>query len=129
MTLVPGRPATVAGLRVTPATVLSVRAVIMEEVARLKLSMYQFQRDHQNGTMPQLGTDPVSAEAAAGFTETTQHLLAICRSDIDRLAHIGADLAQVARAYGITEQQITQSFDSAGVTYQRTPIPPSGDPR
>jgi len=105
----------VAGLRVTPETVLGVRAVIMEEVTLLRLSVRNFRRGH--GQMPSLGGDPVSPYAARGFNEVTEQLLAQCEKHIQGLQAIGDELAAAAKAYGMTEMEITDSFDPNAVQY------------
>jgi hypothetical protein len=115
---------TVAGLRVTPETVLGVAQVVMEEVNRLRQSMWRFQFAHQG--MPELGSDPVSNVAAPLFTEATSRLVRRCQSSIEELAKVGEDLAQVARAYGKSEGEIKATFDAATKSaYIAAPVPPS----
>jgi hypothetical protein len=111
------------GLQVTPANVLGVYAVIMDEVTRLQASVQRFQNDHVEG-MPLLGADPVSPHASRGFNEFTRELLAKCQTDIDDLRRIGDALAEAARAYGKTEEQVKAAFDVKDVPYQASPVPP-----
>jgi hypothetical protein len=108
------------GLQVNVTNVLGIRAVIMDEVARLNTSLRRFREDHSAG-MPVLGGDPVSPYAAQGFTEVTNQMLASCQADINELAQLGESLAQAARSYGLTEQQITDSLTSTQI-----PAPPPG---
>lgn len=99
------------GLQVTPANVLGVYAVIMQEATRLQASMQRFQKDYGQG-MPLLGADPISPYASRGFTELTEQLLAKCQNDIDDLQRLGDGLAEVARAYGHTEEEVMAAFDA-----------------
>jgi hypothetical protein len=99
------------GLQVTPANVLGVYAVIMDEVTRLQASVQRFQKDYGQG-MPLLGADPVSPYASRGFTELTSQLLVKCQTDIDDLQRVGDSLAEAARAYGKTEEEVKAAFDA-----------------
>jgi len=109
------------GLQVTPANVLGVYGVIMEEVTQLTASVQAFQTGNLEG-MPDLGSDPVSRPAARGFNETTSQLLAKCRADIDDLRSLGSGLAEAARAYGKTEEQVKAAFDPRNFHYQPEPV-------
>ncbi|HTF46577.1 MAG TPA: hypothetical protein VK735_03920, partial [Pseudonocardia sp.] len=93
------------GMQVTPANVLGIYAVIMEEVTRLQSSVLLFKADHGEG-MPKLGGDLVSQPAALGFTEATTQLLAKCQADLRDLNRAADVLADAARAYGKTEEQV-----------------------
>lgn len=115
------------GMRITPANVLGIYNVIMEEAQRLRLSVQRFQRQHKDG-MPLLGGDPVSPYAKQGFDNATNQLLARCQSQIDELARVGEELAKAARAYQKSETEITAAFDPRKVTYQPSPIPPAHQP-
>jgi hypothetical protein len=97
------------GLQVTPANVLGIYAVIMEEVSRLSASMQMFTLDHGEG-MPSLGEDLVSRPAARGFTEATRRLLVKCETDIRDLNRVGDGLVEAARAYGKAEEHIQAVF-------------------
>jgi hypothetical protein len=110
------------GMQVTPANVLGVYGVIMEEMTRLSNSVLRFQADHGQG-MPLLGSDPVSQPAARGFTATTAQLLVQCQVDIDGLSRFGSGLADAARAYGKSEEQIKAAFNPSLFYYQPAPIP------
>src|SRR5882757_5104962 len=72
------------GMQVTPANVLAIYAVIMEEVSRLQVSIRAFQTAYFEG-MPQLGDDLVSPYAARGFTQATNQLVSKCQTAIDDL--------------------------------------------
>ncbi|MDT7565614.1 MAG: hypothetical protein QOG76_4238, partial [Pseudonocardiales bacterium] len=93
------------GMQVTPANVLGVYGVIMEEVDRLTTSVHTFRDTNMQG-MPSLGGDPVSPHAARGFNDASTALLVKCQADIDALMRIGDGLADAARAYGKSEEQI-----------------------
>jgi hypothetical protein len=100
------------GMQVTPANVLGVYGVIMEEMTRLQSSIQRFKADHGVG-MPLLGGDLVSPPAARGFTGATSQLITKCQADIDDLSRVGNGLAGAARAYGKTEDQIKAAFNPA----------------
>jgi hypothetical protein len=111
------------GLQVTPANVLGVYAVIMQEVARLEASVQRFQNDYGQG-MPLLGGDPVSLHASRGFTEVTNQLLGNCQTDIDDLQRLGDGLVEAARAYGKTEEQIRNALNAVNFHYRPASLPP-----
>jgi sugar phosphate isomerase/epimerase len=112
------------GMRVTPANVLGIYNVIMEEAQRLRLSVRKFQHDHFDG-MPLLGGDLVSPYAKRGFDDATNQLLARCRSQIDEMARVGEELAKAARTYQKSEAEIAAAFDPRKVEYKPSPIPPA----
>jgi len=85
-------------MQVTPANVLGIYAVIMEEMTRLSASVQMFTLDHGEG-MPPLGGDLVSLPAARGFTDATRRLLAKCETDIRDLNRVADGLVEAARAY------------------------------
>jgi hypothetical protein len=111
------------GMQVTPANVLGVYGVIMEEMTRLQSSVQMFRASHFVG-MPSLGSDPVSLPAAQGFSEATNHLLIKCQADIADLRRVSAGLAAAARAYGKTEEQVKAAFDPGRFHYQPSPVRP-----
>jgi hypothetical protein len=108
------------GMQVTPANVLGIYSVVMEEAMRLQSSTQMFKIDHGEG-MPLLGGDLVSRPAARGFSEATIQLLAKCQCAVDDLKRVGSGLADAARSYGNTEEQVTAAFDPGAFQYQ----PPS----
>src|SRR5882757_3105248 len=110
------------GMQVTPANVLGVYGVIMEEMTRLQGSVQRFKADHLEG-MPLLGGDLVSPPAARGFTEATSQLVTRCQTDIDDLNRVANGLAEAARAYGKTEAQVKAAFDSNQFQYEPSPVP------
>jgi hypothetical protein len=107
-------------LQVTPANVLGVYGVVMEEVQRLRISVQTFKSQFQS--MPSLGRDPVSPHAAQGFTEATNQLLTKCQASITDLSDVADGLAAAARAYGKTETQIHNAFDPGNVGYPPTSL-------
>jgi hypothetical protein len=98
------------GMQVTPANVLGIYAVIMEEVTRLQTATQMFKVDRLDG-MPSLGADLVSPLAARGFNAATKELLARCQSGVDDLKRVCEGLTEAARAYGKTEEQVKAAFD------------------
>jgi len=98
------------GMQVTPANVLGIYAVIMQEVSRLQMSLQLFQADHGDG-MPRLGADLVSVPAARGFTGATSQLLAKCQADVNDLNQVANGLANAARSYGKTEEDVKSAFE------------------
>jgi hypothetical protein len=115
------------GMHVTPANVLGVYGVIMEEMTRLQGSVQRFKADHLEG-MPLLGGDLVSPPAARGFTEATSQLVTRCQTDIDDLNRVANGLAEAARAYGKTEEEVKAAFDPRQFQYEPSPthdLPPS----
>jgi len=102
-------------LQVTPANVLGVYGVVMDEVQRLRISVQSFKSQFQS--MPSLGHDPVSPHAAQGFTDATSQLLTKCQASIAELTDVADGLAAAARAYGKTETQIHKAFDPSKVHY------------
>jgi hypothetical protein len=105
------------GMQVTPANVLGVYGVVMEEAMRLQSSTQMFRIDHGEG-MPVLGGDLVSRPAARGFSEATSQLLAECQGAVDDLRRVGSELANAARAYGKTEEQVSAAFNPGAFQYQ-----------
>ncbi|MDQ2708885.1 MAG: hypothetical protein M3Z25_15150 [Actinomycetota bacterium] len=117
------------GLTVTPANVLTIRKVIMTEAEELEFARDEFMRKWPDG-MPVLGGDPVSPYAAQGFTECTNVYLDQCKARIDELRELGGHLADAARDYGRTEDEIKASFRN-GMRHAASPLvhpaaPPSG---
>jgi hypothetical protein len=108
------------GFTVTPENVLDAYAVIAEEATRLNLSVRFFQRAVGEG-MPLCGGDPVSADASRGFTHLAGKLAELCRKDVNELVEVADSLARVARAYGISEEQIAGAFNRDGYRYQPAP--------
>jgi hypothetical protein len=108
------------GMQVTPANVLGIYSVVMEEMTRLQGSVQRFKADHLEG-MPLLGGDLVSPPAARGFTEATSRLVAKCQSEIDDLNRVADGLAHAARSYGKTEVQLTAAFDASAFQFQPSP--------
>lgn len=112
------------GMRVTPANVLGIYNVIMEEAQRLRLSVRRFRNLYPDG-MAILGGDLVSPYAKRGFDNATNQLLVRCQSQIDELARVGEELAKAARAYQKSEAEITAAFDARKVEYKPSPVPPA----
>lgn len=94
-------------LQVDRGTVLQARAVLLGEAQRLRDAI----RLHGTGaTVGRCGGDPVSADAAAAFTERIAKLLQVCDEYVHGLERAGGELGRVARDYGYTEDEIAASF-------------------
>jgi hypothetical protein len=114
------------GMQVTPENVLAVRAVLMEEATELEVLL---KRELFGFRVEELGGDPVSKYAAAGFNELNERYLAQCTEYVETLKRAGAHLAATARAYGIAESEIEASFKE-GQMHPPEPVsaPPPGSP-
>jgi hypothetical protein len=112
------------GMQVTPENVLGVYGVLREEVLRLQTSVRRFLMTYGEG-MPLLGGDPVSPHAAKGFTEATTQLVTKCQGQIAELKSVAKAVADAARAYGKSEQEIAAAFDTDKFMYTPTSVPPS----
>lgn len=111
------------GMQVTPANVLGIYSVVMEEAMRLQSSVQTFRTGYGLGMAP-LGEDPVSPHAAQGFTEASGQLVAKCLSAVDDLKQVGECLAEAARAYGINEREVATAFNLKQVMYDPAPVAP-----
>ena len=112
------------GMQVTPETVLGIYAAIASQVARLRASVARFKASYGDG-MPVLGNGhPVSPYFSRSFNDSTDKLVALCESDIDDLDQVAQGLADAARAYGRTEQDITAAFDPSKYKYVPAPTLP-----
>jgi hypothetical protein len=118
------------GFVVTPENVLDAYAVIAEEATRLSLSLHFFRLGLGDG-MPRCGGDPVSADAACGFTQVAGELAELCYDDVNKLLESADKLAKTAREYGKSDEQISAVFNRAEYRYEPSPAPPSagGMPR
>ena len=112
------------GLQVTPENVLVVYKAIAQEAARLNMSLQMFKQNHPDG-MPSLGGDPVSNDAARGFTNATNQLMKTCQADVDDLKRVADGLQVAARSYGNSEEQITAAFNPKNFHYVPAPVPAS----
>ncbi|MGQ0482493.1 MAG: PE domain-containing protein [Pseudonocardia sp.] len=114
------------GMQVTPENVLAVRAVLMEEATELRQLL---RRELHGFRVEELGGDPVSKYAAAGFNELNERYLAQCTEYINTLERAGKHLEATARSYGIAESEIATSFKK-GQTHPPEPVsaPPPGPP-
>lgn len=108
-------------LQVTPANVLQVRAAILTEAERLQDSI---NNERSNVRVGECGGDPVSKEAAVAFNERITDLITQCDAYVAELFNSGAALADIARSYGTTEEQIAASFRGP-VTQSDQPVSPS----
>jgi hypothetical protein len=112
-------------MQVTPETVLGVYGVVAEEVTRLRTSVQRFQIVYGQAGVPPLGGDPVSPYASKGFNTATAQLVTKCNSAVADLKTVADGLAEAARAYGKTEDQIKAAFDPGLYHYKQAPVTPS----
>lgn len=115
------------GFEVTPDNVLGAYAALKEEAERLRLSVRKFQ--YAAMKMRPCGGDPVSGDAATGFSEACGLLAQRCNASVASLDSRADELAKTARSYGMTEEQITGAFDKKNYLYQPSPILQSGAQR
>lgn len=120
--------------QVNPENVLAVRKVILDEVLRLQgvIDRYDKQSSwtatgpnaHANSSMCTPGAgfhvgrcsmDPISGPAAISFNRKIDAIVDNCKSYIRDLNAAGQKLAEVARAYAISEEQIESSFRSVSL--------------
>jgi hypothetical protein len=104
------------GFAVTPDNMLDAYAVIAEEATRLRKSLSHFRRA-LGGGMPRCGGDPVSADASTGFTAAALNLAELCQREVEKLQASADALADAARKYRKSEEEIRTSFDTAKCTY------------
>jgi hypothetical protein len=99
-------------MQVTSGNVLAVRDTLLAKAADLDAGL----RQHWNAatTMPQLGGDPVSADASVAFPVRTRALLAYCQTYVGRLRDAAHALDATARAYGLTEEDIANTSHAVG---------------
>ena len=94
-------------MQVDRDTVLQARKVILDEALRLRIQT-------QSGTfldhVGRCGGDPVSEDASIAFTHRIGVLIGSCLRHAEDLESAAATLADVARRYGFTEDEITASF-------------------
>lgn len=97
-------------MNVTPENVLQARAVVLAEAEDLR----RFVRDRFGDSVKVVGLcggDPISREAQILFAQKIREsVIRPTMQYVERLEEIGDQLAATARAYGFTEQQITDSF-------------------
>ncbi|GAY11085.1 PE domain-containing protein [Pseudonocardia sp. N23] len=101
-----GLTASVEGMQINRDNVLQVRAVIIGEVKRLQETL----RWSRLLKADRCGGDPVSADAAAAFTERAQALIDYFFLYVDDLQRIADSLKDSATAYGFTDLQIADSL-------------------
>ena len=96
-------------LQVDRDTVLQARAALLGEAQRLKDEIGFRTVDMQVG---ECGRDPVSSDAAPAFNERIAVLIQNCQQYTEDLEAAAGSLSNIARQYGFTESEISQSFGS-----------------
>jgi uncharacterized protein YukE len=99
---------TVGAMQVTPANVLHIRNALLAE-SRLLTEKVAAARLQTEVRKP--GQDPVSQTAAQGFNEKINSLMTQCHAYVSALTEAAGNLEQMAKSYGHTEQQISDSFE------------------
>ena len=94
-------------LRVTPENVLLIGNALQAEAILLGEKIY---RAMGETVVREPGRDPVSVDAVPRFNAKITNLLTECQVYVNALAEAAAQMAQTARRYGHTEQEITDSF-------------------
>jgi uncharacterized protein YukE len=94
-------------MQVTPANVLHIRNALLAE-SQLLARQVSLARLHAEVGKP--GQDPVSETAAGGFNDKIKSLVNQCQAYVDALATSAVELEQMAKTYGHTEKQISDSF-------------------
>jgi hypothetical protein len=104
---VPARFAeTAATMSVDRDNVMQVCAVVVGEVRRLQ----QVLDDNDWARMGRCGGDPVSGDAEVAFNERAVALFADFRRDVNDLQALAVSIADAARAYGTSEEEIAAVF-------------------
>lgn len=85
--------------------VLQVRNLVLDEYDRLDRYLAAEINSSAYETY-RYGDDPVSKDAAIAFPQRFGLLVASCRKQLEHLARMGEALAEAARQYGYTEDQI-----------------------
>lgn len=115
--------------QVTPENVLGVRRVLLEEVERLRDEIKRNDLPSDYATAPEptagrMGTpgsgfyigrcsdDPISGPAQISFNRKIEAVVDSCKKYVSDLNVAGEKLADVARRYSITDEEIQQSFAS-----------------
>jgi hypothetical protein len=97
-----------AGLSFDWDNVLYVRKAILDECEELNASLVAVTTEIS--TMAhRYGDDPVSGDASVAFPERVAELFKQCGSRVTELNTIAESLADAARAYGFTEEQLASA--------------------
>jgi hypothetical protein len=98
------------GLTVTPENVLEVRKVLLAEADRLWRGL---DVEGRRCRVDLCGGDPVSYDAMHAFNHRIEAFLDTVRARVQSLRNAAEVLADAARRYGRTEEQVSRSFTSA----------------
>lgn len=103
-------------MNVTPENVLQARAVILAELESFMEHLGDSFFLRGTPLIGLCGGDPISRDAQDLFTKKIQeNAVAPAQQYARRLRDIADQLGETARAFGITEQRITDSFKSAAL--------------
>jgi hypothetical protein len=119
------------GFHVTPHNVLGAYATLAQEVERLRWSLRIYNAGVSQG-MGLCGGDPVSEDAARGFTELSKQLGEMCGPSVEQLHDIAEGLRRNAQSYGKTDEDFAAAFDPAKYVFKHVPYQRSqcvADPR
>jgi hypothetical protein len=94
-----------AGLSFDWDNVLYVRKAILDECVELNASLTAVTSELMT-TVHRYGDDPVSGDAAIAFPERATELFKQCGNRVVELNDMAEIIADAARAYGITEEQL-----------------------
>ena len=97
----------VSAMQVTPSNVLQIRNALLAESQLLSDKVAVASSTIQVG---EPGLDEVSKSAAPAFNNKINALLNQCQAYGNALAEAAGNLEQMAKGYGHTEQQISESF-------------------
>jgi uncharacterized protein YukE len=101
-------------LQVTPENVLQARAALLTNAENINDYLRTANEDRSR-LIGLCGGDPISYQAQAAFTQKIQeHAVQPAKQYVAELLKGAEQLAQVARTFGFTEQQITDSFTPGG---------------
>lgn len=117
--------------QVTPENVLDVRNVLMQEVVRLQMVIKRYDMPSDFATEPAdsglMGTagsgfrigrcsdDPVSGPAQVSFNRKIMAIIDNCRAYVADLYSAADTLADIARSYQYSEDEIARSFPRIGL--------------
>ncbi|BBG05428.1 MULTISPECIES: PE domain-containing protein [Pseudonocardia] len=97
-------------LQIDVSNVLQVRDVLVAQLGSMQLALGRAERQLNLGPC---GRDPVSLQAAASFRTKIEEIKAVHWAHVAELREATDRLAEAARHYGFTEEQLKGSFSSS----------------